>query len=127
MGKVQVRSSPDPKAEARDVYVPLTPKPSLLKAGMKVAPPAPGVIVYRHEESFIYPNSARLNAAIVDYVKANMRRGRDMSAIRLSDRPWNDPGPRNGHDENAENLGKPTLHAIVLDFSGVYVIDIAAP
>lgn len=119
MGKVQVRTSQRPDAEARDVFVPLNPKPSLLKAGVKVTPPAPGVIVYRFEESFIYPNSALLNSAIVDYVKDNMRRGRDISAIRLSDRPWNDPGPRNGQDENAENLKKPTLHAVVFDFSGV--------
>ncbi|KZT65468.1 sulfate permease [Daedalea quercina L-15889] len=126
MGRVQLRSSPEANAETRDVYVPLDPKPSLVKAGVRVVPPAPGIVVYRHEESFIYPNSARLNTAIVDYVKANMRRGRDISATRLSDRPWNDPGPRNGHDENAENLKRPTLHAVVLDFSGISQIDTTA-
>ncbi|KAH9934918.1 sulfate permease [Fomitopsis serialis] len=126
LGKVKVRGSEKSDAESRDVYVPLNPKPSLLKAGVKVAPPAPGVIVYRFEESVLYPNAALLNTVIVDYVKENMRRGRDISAIKLSDRSWNDPGPRNGGDENAENLKRPTLHAIVFDFSGVSQIDTTA-
>lgn len=119
MGKVQLRTSQSPDAESREVFVPLNPKPSLMNAGVKVVPPAPGVIVYRFEESFIYPNAALLNTVIVDYVRANMRRGLDIGAIKLSDRSWNDPGPRNGHDENAENLKRPALRAIVLDFSGV--------
>ncbi|KAH9842931.1 sulfate permease, partial [Rhodofomes roseus] len=126
MGKVQLRSSEKPNAESRDIYVPLNPKPSLWKSGVRVTPPTPGVIVYRFEESVLYPNSALLNTAIVDYVKEKMRRGRDISAIKLSDRPWNDPGPRPGHDENAENIQKPTLHAIVFDFSGVSQIDTTA-
>lgn len=119
LGKVTLRANEKPEAEARDVYVPLNPKASLMNSSVKVTPPVPGVIVYRFEESFIYPNSWLLNSVIVDYVKANMRRGKDMSAVKLSDRPWNDPGPRPGHDENAENLVKPILRAIVLDFSGV--------
>ena len=82
-------------------------------------PPAPGVIVYRFEESFVYPNSSILNSTIVDHVKANMRRGKDMSQVKLSDRPWNDPGPKPGQDVDAENQKKPDLRAVVLDFSGV--------
>ncbi|CCM02867.1 uncharacterized protein FIBRA_04979 [Fibroporia radiculosa] len=126
LGKVEVRTSAKPGSESREVYVPLNPKANLMNDTMKVVPPAPGVLVYRFEESFIYPNSWLLNTVIVDYVKDNMRRGKDFSTIKMSDRPWNDPGPRPGQDENAENLRKPVLHAIVFDFSAVSQIDTTA-
>ncbi|KAI0818831.1 sulfate permease [Irpex lacteus] len=126
MGKLSLRSADHNAQESRDVYIPLNPKASLQNSAVKVLPPAPGVIVYRFEESFVYPNSSILNSEIVDYVKANMRRGVDVSKIRLADRPWNDPGPRPGQDESAENNKKPELKAIVLDFSTVSQIDTTA-
>lgn len=125
LGKVTLRASDAPAAEARDVYVPLNPKASLMNTAVRPTPPAPGVVVYRFEESFVYPNSSILNSTIVDYVKANMRRGTDVSQIKMGDRPWNDPGPRPGQDLEAENQKKPELKAIVLDFSGVYVVQLA--
>lgn len=121
LGRVTLRAGEHDSAAARDVYVPLNPKASLMNTDVKPVPPTPGVIVYRFEESFLYPNSSILNSTIVDYAKANMRRGKDMSQVKLGDRPWNDPGPRPGHDETAENAKKPDLKAIVLDFSGVCV------
>ncbi|KAI0721527.1 sulfate permease [Cerioporus squamosus] len=121
LGKVILRENRNP-SEVREVFVPMKERPGVLSP-VKVTPPAPGIIVYRFEESVLYPNTSLLNDALVDYVKANLRRGIDMSTISMSDRPWNDPGPRPGHDENADNLAKPVLHAIVLDFSGVSHID----
>ncbi|KAI0781182.1 sulfate permease [Trametes elegans] len=112
--------------DGREVYVPLKQRPGLLNTAVKVEPPLPGVIVYRFEESAVYPNISLLNDALVDHVKQNMRRGKDMSKVSMSDRPWNDPGPKPGRDENADNLAKPVLHAIVLDFSGVSQIDTTA-
>ncbi|KAI0085466.1 sulfate permease [Irpex rosettiformis] len=126
LGKVSLRSTDPDSQELRDVYIPLNPKASLLNSAVKVSPPAPGVIVYRFEESFVYPNSSILNSVIVDYVKTNMRRGVDMNAIRPGDRPWNDPGPRPGQDLAAENAKKPDLRAIVLDFSTVSQVDTTA-
>ncbi|KZT11507.1 sulfate permease [Laetiporus sulphureus 93-53] len=126
LGKVKVRASAQSDAESRDVYVPLKPKATLMNDAVQVTPPAPGVIVYRFEESFLYPNSYFLNSVIVAYVKATMRRGKDYAGVKLSDRPWNDPGPRPGQDESAENMLKPELRAIVLDFSGVSQIDTTA-
>lgn len=40
------------------------------------------------------------------------------------DRPWNDPGPRRGRIE--EHSDKPTLKAIILDFSSVNNVDITS-
>jgi len=96
----------------------------VLNPHVKVDPPAPGVVVYRFEESYLYPNSSLINSTIVDYVKQHTRRGKNMAAVKLSDRPWNDPGPGRGvHSDPADDPSKPLLHAIVLDFSGVSHID----
>ncbi|KAG1766043.1 sulfate transporter family-domain-containing protein [Suillus occidentalis] len=113
--------------ESREVFVPLR-KDGVTDRYVKVDPPTPGVIVYRFEESYLYPNCSLVNSVIVDYVKENMRRGIDFSTIRLADRPWNDPGPTRGNSQAAEaaNNERPILHAIVLDFSGVSHIDTTA-
>ncbi|EKM55730.1 uncharacterized protein PHACADRAFT_256566 [Phanerochaete carnosa HHB-10118-sp] len=126
LGKLTLRTSEHDNAESRDVYVPLNPKPSLLDASVKPVPPPPGIIVYRLEESLIYPNAHLVNSTIVDYVKENMRRGIDMSKVKMSDRPWNDPGPKPGQDLETENSRKPELRAIVLDLSAISQMDTTA-
>jgi solute carrier family 26 (sodium-independent sulfate anion transporter), member 11 len=127
LGRVRVQlEGDDSKSQVRDVFVPLSTKKGIINSQVKVTPPPPGVLVYRYEESVLYPNCSHLNEVLVDYVKSNIRRGKDMSTVPLSDRPWNDPGPKRGTDpsiEREENERKPRLHAIVLDFSGVSQID----
>lgn len=46
-----------------------------------------------------------------------------MTHVKLSDRPWNDPGPGRGGAgaDQVENEKLPILHAIVLDFSSMCV------
>ncbi|KAL5529157.1 hypothetical protein ACEPAG_5131 [Sanghuangporus baumii] len=126
LGKVTI-SQQGYRDSVRDVYLPLNAKDGKeSKVGdVIVRPPEPGVIVYRYEESVLYPNCSILNDVLVDYVKERTRRGRDMTGIRPGDRPWNDPGPRKGItiEEEAENQSKPLLKAIVLDFSSVSHID----
>ncbi|KAF9066889.1 sulfate transporter family-domain-containing protein [Rhodocollybia butyracea] len=127
LGKVTLRSETPGRKEKRDVFVPLA-KDGIINPDVKVTPPTPGVIVYRFEESYLYPNSSIVNSVLVDYVKANMRRGKDMSAVKLRDRPWNDPGPRRGEVDNEREMNNslPILHAIVLDFSTVSHLDTTA-
>jgi solute carrier family 26 (sodium-independent sulfate anion transporter), member 11 len=86
-----------------------------------VESPAPGVFVFRLEESLTYPNSSFVTSTIVDYAKQHTRRGKDPTLTRLIDRPWNDPGPRRGvtEDPAAHDLQKPLLRAYVLDFAAV--------
>jgi solute carrier family 26 (sodium-independent sulfate anion transporter), member 11 len=80
----------------------------------------PGVLVFRLEESFTYPNAALVTGIIVDHAKQETRRGKDITLTRLIDRPWNDSGPRRGgKDHAADDLHKPLLRALVLDFSAV--------
>jgi sodium-independent sulfate anion transporter 11 len=119
LGRVTIHED-SPGNKSRDVFVSLKEN-GITTSHLKITPPSPGVIVYRSEESYIYPNSSLVNTVLVDYVKEHMRRGKDMSNVKASDRPWNDPGPRRhgAEAERAENETRPVLHAIVLDFAAV--------
>ena len=118
LGRVRVHSSRNP-SDSRDVLVPLSPN-HVINPQIRVDLPPPGILIYRFEETYLYPNCTALNSDIVDHVKATMQRGRDLRLVPLSDRPWNDPGPRHGvAAEWEENQARPTLRAIILDFSTV--------
>ncbi|KAJ7470535.1 sulfate transporter family-domain-containing protein [Mycena latifolia] len=127
LGKVTLRAHSTEGKDSRDVFVPLT-KDGVTNPHIKIVPPSPGVIVYRFEESAIFPNASMLNSDLVAHVKKHMRRGRDMSNVAMSDRPWNDPGPsRLGADaDQVTNEKLPVLHAIVIDLSVISHIDITA-
>ncbi|KII88737.1 hypothetical protein PLICRDRAFT_54565 [Plicaturopsis crispa FD-325 SS-3] len=127
LGKVSLRNASDDNAPTREVFVPLKPD-GVTDPRVTVTPPSPGVVVYRFEESYLYPNTSIINDVLVDHVKTKFRRGRDMTFVKASDRPWNDPGPRYGGavEEQAENALKPEIHAIVLDFSAASHIDTTA-
>lgn len=116
LGRVRVHSSSNP-SDSRDVFVPLSNN-RVINPQIRVEPAPPGILIYRFEETFLYPNCTVLNSEIVDHVKATMRRGKDLRLVPVSDRPWNDPGPRQGvAAEWEENQARPVLRAIVFDFS----------
>ncbi|KAJ3562969.1 hypothetical protein NP233_g9243 [Leucocoprinus birnbaumii] len=126
LGKVTLEAENGSNKETREVFVPIN-KSGLDNPHVKVVPPTPGVVIYRFEESYLYPNCSIANSALVDYVKENIRRGKDLSTISLRDRPWNDNGPRHSSGlEQAMNEKKPRLHAVVFDFSSVSHIDTTA-
>ena len=123
LGKVTLHKDHPDRKETREIFVPLKGN-GINNPDIKVAPPSPGVLVFRFEESYLYPNCSLIVTTLVDQVRASMRRGKDMSNISAGDRPWNDPGVRgasNQRDEQLENESRPVLHAIVLDFSQVWV------
>jgi sodium-independent sulfate anion transporter 11 len=118
LGRVRVHSNSNP-SDSRDVFVPLSSN-RVINPQIRVDLPPPGILVYRFEETLLYPNCTVLNSEIVDHVKATMQRGRDLRLVPLSERPWNDPGPRHGvAAEWEENQARAALRAIVLDFSTV--------
>ncbi|KAJ7098137.1 sulfate permease [Mycena belliarum] len=127
LGKVTLRAHPTDSKESRDVFVPLT-QDGITNPHIKIVPPAPGVIVYRFEESGIFPNASTLNLELVAHVRKHMRRGKDMTNVAMSDRPWNDPGPsgRGADADQITNDKLPVLHAIVIDLSVMSHIDITA-
>ncbi|KAG8999682.1 hypothetical protein FRB94_005985 [Tulasnella sp. JGI-2019a] len=131
LGRVLIRHHHDQDKVYREVFVPIQSNQpqygKVLNPHIKVELPAPGVIIYRPEESVLYPNSSLLTGNLVDYIKTHTRRGKDMSNVKLADRAWNDPAPRSGHVQlTAEERAKPILHAVVLDFTAVSNIDTTA-
>jgi sodium-independent sulfate anion transporter 11 len=125
LGRVTVSSGSEEDKRSRDVYVPLSINGGVMNPLVKVEAPSDGVIIYRLEESITFPNSSSVNNALTEYAKEHTKRGRDMTNVPLSQRPWNDPGPRRGAavDTAAVDDTKPILRAVVLDFSAVAHID----
>ncbi|WVQ67849.1 uncharacterized protein L199_006054 [Kwoniella botswanensis] len=123
LGRVRIKpESAEGGHQTRDVYLPLC---SEAHQDIPVEAPPPGVVIYRFEESFLYPNASLINDRIVNYVKQHTRRGKDFTGISAGDRPWNDPGPK-AKDAAilAENdLTKPKLRAVILDFTAVANLD----
>ncbi|WFD18906.1 hypothetical protein MCAP1_001119 [Malassezia caprae] len=152
LGVVRVEHC-DPATDAahqRTVFVPMENRDGLRDPSVQVLPPAPGVFVYRVEESFTYPNASHMAEIIGDKIKAETCRGR-IDESRRGDRPWNDPGPPNRmllraaraltfyyhrhkdapsiNEEYAQTEYKrnsderPPLHALILDFGSVSNVD----
>ncbi|KAL0950253.1 hypothetical protein HGRIS_010237 [Hohenbuehelia grisea] len=128
LGKVTIQESSVIRgsAQTREVYLPLQQDTNAFDShSVKASPPPPGIIIYRFEESYIYPNVSVFNSALVDYVKKNTRQGRDLSGVKPSERAWNDSGP-SSESSQMVNEKLPLLHAVVLDFSAVSHIDTTA-
>ncbi|KUJ22430.1 putative sulfate permease 2 [Mollisia scopiformis] len=92
---------------------------------VEVATPYPGVFIYRFSEGFNYPNANHYLDQLTAHIFANTRRTNLDHYGRPGDRPWNDPGPRRGKaaDDHPE---RPTLKAVILDFSSVNNVDITS-
>jgi len=123
LGRVRIQEG-GADSTIRDVYVPLDRSGGVTNSDVPVEPPPPGVIIYRFEESFLYPNASYINDRLVGYAKEHTRRGKDYSQISAGDRPWNDPGPKKGEERvNEDDKNLPLLRAVILDFSAVANID----
>jgi sodium-independent sulfate anion transporter 11 len=126
LGRVRIQpENVESGAEPRDVYVPLCSSSGVTNRDVKVEAPPAGIIIYRFEESFLYPNASYINDRLVDHVKQVTRRGKDMSNVSKGDRPWNDPGPK-AKDAAAiaeRDSAKPLCRAVVLDFAAVANLD----
>ncbi|WFD02300.1 hypothetical protein MOBT1_000982 [Malassezia obtusa] len=137
--------------QLRDVYVPMDNNDRMRDPSVFIRPPPPGILVYRVEESFTYPNASRMSDIILDKVKEETRPCKPINSIKPGDRPWNDPGPPNpllikawraasfyykrhpdaktvneslSEEEQASDLdSRPQLRAIVLDFGSVANVD----
>ncbi|KAM0329927.1 hypothetical protein ACHAQA_004094 [Verticillium albo-atrum] len=92
--------------------------------------PYPGIFIYRFSEGFNYPNAAHSLEYLADYIFARTRRTNLETFDKLADRPWNDPGPSRKASKAAAQRqaveGRPTLKAVILDFSSVNNVDITS-
>ncbi|KAG7115663.1 Sulfate permease 2 like protein [Verticillium longisporum] len=92
--------------------------------------PYPGIFIYRFSEGFNYPNAAHSLEYLADYIFARTRRTNLETFDKLAGRPWNDPGPSRKATKAAAQRqaveGRPTLKAVILDFSSVNNVDITS-
>lgn len=89
--------------------------------------PYPGVFVYKFAEGLNYINSARHLDTMTVHIFKNTRRTQLDKYAKIGDRPWNDPGPRRGQATDTEEiLSRPTLRAVILDFSAVNNLDVTS-
>ncbi|KAI4096979.1 MAG: hypothetical protein L6R37_006893 [Teloschistes peruensis] len=113
----------DPDKAARNIFLPFEHGDGS-NPQIKPQSPYPGIFIYRFSEGYNYPNANRYLDHMVATIFKQTRRTNAQSFPRLGDRPWNDPGPRRGRIE--EHSDKPTLKAIILDFSSVNNVDITS-
>lgn len=85
--------------------------------------PHPGIFIYRFSEGFNYPNANHYTDYLVDAIFKQTRRTNPQSYARPGDRPWNDPGPSGKEIAKATEDTRPTLQAVILDFSSVNNVD----
>jgi solute carrier family 26 (sodium-independent sulfate anion transporter), member 11 len=119
-----IESSQIQPDKSRSVYVPLRSKNMNPDIHVEDAPP--GVLIYRFEESFTFPNASLLNDRIVDYAKAKTRRGLLTQYKTLGERPWNEgyvPRSMEKYIHDHDNDTRPLLRAVVYDFGAVSNID----
>ncbi|KAL8982625.1 MAG: hypothetical protein Q9205_002914 [Flavoplaca limonia] len=86
--------------------------------------PYPGIFIYRFSEGYNYPNANHYLDYMVQTIFKQTRRTNPHSYPKMGDRPWNEPGPKPGREE--EYSDRPTLKAIILDFSSVNNVDITS-
>jgi sodium-independent sulfate anion transporter 11 len=108
----------------REVFLPIDHKDGS-NPSIQLEDPYPGIFIYRFSEGFNYPNANHYLDQLTDTVFSKTRRTNASTFNKKGDRPWNDPGPRSGKAaEEAEE--RPTLKAIILDFSSVNNVDLTS-
>ncbi|KAL9030229.1 MAG: hypothetical protein Q9196_001623 [Gyalolechia fulgens] len=116
--------SRDPERSVRNIFLPLDNGDGS-NPDIQPEPPYPGIFIYRFSEGYNFPNANHYLDHMLDSVFRQTRRTNPDSFPKLGDRPWNDPGPRRGRTEE-DHSNRPTLKAIILDFSSVNNVDVTS-
>jgi sodium-independent sulfate anion transporter 11 len=109
---------------ARNIFLPIDHGDGS-NPDIEINNPYPGIFIYRFSEGFNYPNANHYLDHLTNTIFASTRRTNLNHYARLGDRPWNDPGPRRGKQPEMHE-DRPTLKAIILDFSSVNNVDITS-
>lgn len=113
-----------PSSRVRVAYLPVSHKDG---SNPLIEPesPYPGILVFRFTEGFTYLNQQGYMDELVAHAQTIARATTLDRFAKLGDRPWNDPGPRRGQQVNLDD-NRPTLRAIILDFSAVNHVDVTS-
>ncbi|EKG22083.1 sulfate anion transporter [Macrophomina phaseolina MS6] len=117
-------SNRDSGDSTREIFLPIDHHDGS-NPDVKLDSPAPGIFIYRFSEGYNYPNANHYLDYMVETIFKQTRRTNPNTYGKLGDRPWNDPGPRRGKAPVVDE-SKPTLKAIILDFSSVNNVDITS-
>ncbi|KAF2725027.1 putative sulfate permease 2 [Polychaeton citri CBS 116435] len=119
--KQQRSNGEDADKAARSIFVPLDHNDGS-NPNINVEHPYPGVFIYRFSEGFNYPNANHYLDGMTHEIFKLTQRTNPHAYNRPGDRPWNDPAPR----KEVFVAEKPTLKAIILDFSSVNNVDVTS-
>jgi sodium-independent sulfate anion transporter 11 len=114
----------DDQTAVRNAFLPIDHHDGSNPA-IELEAPYPGVFIYRFSEGYNFPNANHYLDYLVETIFKQTRRTNPATYGRLGDRPWNDPGPRRGK-ELPKDDPRPTLKAIILDFSSVNNVDLTS-
>lgn len=117
-------SKEDDERNTRTIFLPVDHNDGSNPA-VELEIPYPGVFIYRFSEGFNYPNSGHYMDHLTHTIFRETRRTNPFTFGRPGDRPWNDPGPKKGQEEKVD-YSKPTLKAVILDFSSVNNVDVTS-
>lgn len=119
-----------PEVSERDAFLPLDRAGDPSNPLVDIEAPPPGIFIYRFSEGFNYLNQAQYIDTLVGRVMEETRRTTMTQYAHPGDRPWNEPAPAKTSklfdDQPDPELTKPTLRAIILDFSTVNNVDSGA-
>ncbi|EFY89811.1 sulfate permease [Metarhizium acridum CQMa 102] len=115
------------EVSARNIFLPLDHGDGS-NPEVELESPYPGIFIYRFSEGFNYPNANFSLDYLTDVIFSQTKRSSPESFERAGDRPWSNPGPgksaKSRQDPGADR--RPTLKAIILDFSSVNNVDITS-
>ena len=114
----------DPDTSTRNIFLPVDHGDGS-NPQVEAQHPYPGIFIFRFSEGYNYPNANHYLDYMVKGIFKQTRITNPHSYPRLGDRPWNDPGPKRGKAVEITEE-KPTLKAVILDFSSVNNVDITS-
>jgi sodium-independent sulfate anion transporter 11 len=114
----------DPDTGKRNIFLPIEQTDGS-NPQLQIERPYPGIFIYRFTEGFNYPNASHYMDYFVETIFKETRRTNVDLYPRLGDRPWNDPGPSRGQPA-PDVSDRPTLRAVIIDFSSVNNVDITS-
>ncbi|EME44094.1 hypothetical protein DOTSEDRAFT_24190 [Dothistroma septosporum NZE10] len=123
-GTVRLGQDSDPDKSSRNIFLPIEHGDGS-NPNIRAQHPYPGIFIYRFSEGFNYPNANHYLDYMVHRIFEETQRTNPHGYARPGDRPWNDPGPKSGQ-EVIEHDPRPTLKAIILDFSSVNNVDLTS-
>jgi solute carrier family 26 (sodium-independent sulfate anion transporter), member 11 len=124
LGEHVTSVKPGSSIPTRNIFIPIDHMDGS-NPDIEVNHPCDGIFIFRFSEGFNYLNVNHYLDQLTNNIFAHTRRTNLSTYPKPGDRPWNDPGPRRGQTAETHE-DRPTLKAIILDFSSVNNVDITS-